>query len=74
MKLKFNVIINDFLCRFTGLGNDSSNMAVMEVTLPSGYTADPDSIPNLRASPYVQRVETKDGDTVVVLYFDKVNK
>lgn len=47
-------------------------MAVMEVTLPSGYTADPDSIPNLRASPYVQRVETRDGDTVVVLYFDKV--
>lgn len=48
-------------------------MAVMEVTLPSGYTADPDSIPSLKASPFVQRVETRDGDTVVVLYFDKVN-
>jgi hypothetical protein len=48
-------------------------MAVMEVTLPSGYTADPDSIPNLRASPFVQRVETRDGDTVVVLYFDNVS-
>lgn len=59
---------------FTGLGNGSSNMAVMEVTLPSGYTADPDSIPNLRASPFIQRVETKDGDTVVVLYFDNMTR
>ncbi|XP_059473013.1 CD109 antigen-like isoform X2 [Neocloeon triangulifer] len=59
---------------FTGLGNISSNMAVMEVSLPSGYTADPDSLPSLRSAPFVQRVETQDGDTKVVLYFDKMGR
>jgi len=47
-------------------------MAVMEVSLPSGFTADRDALPSLELSQNVRRVETKDGDTVVVLYFDKV--
>lgn len=47
-------------------------MAVMEVSLPSGFTVDPDSLPSLQSSQSVKRVETKDGDTVVMLYFDKV--
>ena len=44
----------------------------MEVTLPSGFTVDADALPSLRTSQNVKRVETKNGDTVVVLYFDKV--
>ena len=47
-------------------------MAVMEVNLPSGYTVDSDSLPSLKVTQYVKRVETRDGDTVVVLYFEKV--
>lgn len=47
-------------------------MAVMEVTLPSGFSVDSDALPSLRNSPNVKRVETKEGDTVVMLYFDKV--
>ena len=47
-------------------------MAVMEVTLPSGFTVDTDALPSLEVSQHVRRVETKNGDTVVVLYFDKV--
>lgn len=57
--------------RFRG-GNDS-NMVVMEVTLPSGYTVDSDALPSLQLSNKVKRVETKDGDSVVMLYFDKVS-
>lgn len=49
-------------------------MVVMEVSLPSGFTADRDSLPSLEVSQNVKRVETKDGDTIVVLYFDKVYK
>lgn len=56
--------------RFRG-GNDS-NMVVMEVTLPSGYTVDNDALPSLQLSNNVKRIETKDGDSVVMLYFDKV--
>jgi CD109 antigen len=63
----------NFSCRFVGTqGTNESNMAVMEVTLPSGFTVDADALPSLRMSQNVKRVETKNGDTVVVLYFDKV--
>ena len=51
---------------------NESNMAVMEVSLPSGFTVDMDSLPSLEVSQNVKRVETKNGDTMVVLYFDKV--
>ncbi|XP_043275099.1 CD109 antigen-like isoform X2 [Venturia canescens] len=51
---------------------NESNMAVMEVNLPSGFTVDMDSLPSLETSQNVKRVETKNGDTMVVLYFDKM--
>lgn len=51
---------------------NESNMAVMEVNLPSGFTVDRDSLPSLEMSSYVKRVETRNGDTMVILYFDKV--
>lgn len=47
-------------------------MAVMEINLPSGFTADMDSLPSLLLSNMVKKVETKNGDTAIVLYFDKV--
>ncbi|XP_071630313.1 thioester-containing protein 1 allele R1-like [Temnothorax longispinosus] len=49
-------------------------MAVMEVSLPSGFTVDRDSLPSLEISSHVKRVETRNGDTMVVLYFDKMVK
>ncbi|CAB0016198.1 unnamed protein product, partial [Nesidiocoris tenuis] len=52
------------------VGGKESNMAVMEVTLPSGYTIDNDGIKSLKLTNNVKRVETKDDDTIVVLYFD----
>ena len=47
-------------------------MAVIEVTLPSGYVADQDALMDLRKDENVKLVETKDQDTVLVMYFDKV--
>ncbi|CAG9766032.1 unnamed protein product [Ceutorhynchus assimilis] len=49
-----------------------SNMAVMEVSLPSGFTADRDSLPSLEVSQNVQKVETSHGDTRVILYFNNL--
>lgn len=53
-----------------------SNMVVLEVSLPSGFTAESDLLYALTKTPNVKKVETKDGDTVIVLYFDnlKVNE
>ncbi|KAJ8680026.1 hypothetical protein QAD02_015813 [Eretmocerus hayati] len=51
---------------------NESNMAVMEVSFPSGFTVDQDALPSLELSQHVRRVETKNGDTMIVLYFDKM--
>ncbi|XP_049537268.1 CD109 antigen-like isoform X7 [Anopheles darlingi] len=55
-------------------GQNVSNMAVMEVSFPSGFTADSDTLPSLENTPYIKKVETKDGDTTVVLYFDSLDQ
>ncbi|XP_050479205.1 thioester-containing protein 1 allele R1-like isoform X2 [Bombus huntii] len=53
---------------------NESNMVVMEVSLPSGFTVDKESLPSLEVSQNVKRVETKNGDTVVILYFDEMSR
>ncbi|XP_023015119.2 thioester-containing protein 1 allele R1 isoform X1 [Leptinotarsa decemlineata] len=54
--------------------NPQSNMAVMEVTLPSGYTADTDALPSLEVSQNVQKVETSHGLTRIILYFNNITR
>lgn len=51
-----------------------SNMAVMEVQFPSGFTADLDTLPSLEISENVRKVETKNDDTTVVVYFDHLTR
>ncbi|XP_021702204.1 CD109 antigen isoform X12 [Aedes aegypti] len=55
-------------------GQNKSNMAVMEVGFPSGFTADSDTLPSLENTEYIKKVELKDGDTVVVMYFDSLDR
>uniref|UniRef100_A0A6P4ES42 TEP1-F n=1 Tax=Drosophila rhopaloa TaxID=1041015 RepID=A0A6P4ES42_DRORH len=50
-----------------------SNMAVMEVQLPSGFLADADDLKRTKSSPDVKIVETKKGDTMVVVYFESLS-
>lgn len=45
-------------------------MVILEVTLPSGYTAESDTLLNVSNSYNVKKVETKNGDTTFVVYFD----
>lgn len=47
-----------------------SNMVVLEVSLPSGFTAESDTLKTLLQIKDVKKVETKKSDTVVVIYFD----
>ncbi|XP_013104382.2 CD109 antigen [Stomoxys calcitrans] len=47
-----------------------SNMAVMEIYLPSGYKTDHDSLQFIRSTALVQRVDTKNDETVIIVYFD----
>ncbi|XP_037921191.1 CD109 antigen-like isoform X10 [Hermetia illucens] len=49
-----------------------SNMAVMEVNLPSGFTVDQDGLADIEGTESVKKVETKNGETVAVIYFDSL--
>ncbi|XP_017123674.1 CD109 antigen-like [Drosophila elegans] len=49
-----------------------SNMAVMEVQLPSGYIADDEDLANTKSAAAVKIAETKKDDTMVVVYFDSL--
>ncbi|XP_017126612.1 alpha-2-macroglobulin-like [Drosophila elegans] len=70
VKLQLNVCVD-----FVEKGKyKESNMAILEVSLPSGYTADQDSFKDIRNIARVRLVETKNGDSVVVVYFEKLAK
>ncbi|XP_016962296.1 CD109 antigen [Drosophila biarmipes] len=49
-----------------------TNMALMQVQLPSGYVSDPESFADIKAISDVKSVETKDEDTEVHIYFEKM--
>lgn len=49
-----------------------SNMAVMEVELPSGFTFDLDSKDALMSTKNVKKVELENSDTKIVIYFDHI--
>ncbi|XP_055840284.1 CD109 antigen isoform X8 [Episyrphus balteatus] len=53
-------------------GEKESNMAVMEVSLPSGYTANTDSFDKIKEVEGVKRVDSKNSDSALDIYFDKV--
>ncbi|QQP52137.1 CD109 antigen, partial [Caligus rogercresseyi] len=54
--------------------SDASNMAVMEIDLPSGYTVDATSLPSLKRYQGVTRVEASRRNTRVILYFKDIGK
>lgn len=54
---------------------NSTNMAVIEAELPTGFVADLQSIQEkLKGNPNVKKIETKNGNTVVVIYLDSVSQ
>ncbi|XP_070500619.1 thioester-containing protein 1 allele R1-like [Chironomus tepperi] len=52
---------------------ERSNMAIMEVTLPSGFAFETGNTNELLKTEKVKRVETKHADTVMMVYFDDID-
>lgn len=50
-----------------------TNMVVLEVHTPSGYTVEKDTLTSLLSLKTVKKIETKDGETVVIVYIDQLN-
>ncbi|XP_017097884.3 thioester-containing protein 1 allele R1 [Drosophila bipectinata] len=57
-----------------GEAEQRSNMAVMEVQLPSGFVVDRDTLPTLESSDRIKKVETQNRNTKVVIYFDYLDR
>lgn len=56
-----------------GADGSTSNMAVVEAELPTGFVADLQAIQEkLKGNAIVKKIETKNGNTVVVIYLDNV--
>jgi CD109 antigen len=68
--MQFTVCVN----YIEGGSSRTSNMAVMEVNLPSGFTANMDSLPALKRYKGVKKVETEKSETKVVLYFEMLTR
>lgn len=49
-------------------------MAVLEVPLPSAFTAEKDLFYKLTKTKKSEKVETKNGETAIVIYFDSLSK
>lgn len=48
-----------------------SNMVVLEIAMPSGFVVNTEILNNLKNTvPTIKRIETKNGDTVAIIYFD----
>ncbi|XP_037957339.1 pregnancy zone protein [Teleopsis dalmanni] len=58
---------------YTGEG-DASNMAILEVELPSGYIAEKETFEEINKVKRVRQIETKKDDTVIVVYFESLHK
>ncbi|XP_053958136.1 murinoglobulin-1-like [Anastrepha ludens] len=53
---------------------EASNMALLEISLPSGYVADEESFKQIEAVPRVRQVEGKQSNTLIVVYFESLSK
>lgn len=49
-------------------------MVVLEVSLPSGFIAEKDMVDKLLETENIKKVETTNGDTTIVVYFDSLSK
>lgn len=63
----------DVCVQYTGEG-EASNMAILEVPLPSGYVADTEGFEQIEKVENVRLVETKHKESVIEIYFDSLHK
>lgn len=52
--------------------DNQSNMVIMEIELPSGYVTESDTLVKLANVYNIKKIETKNADTMYVVYFDNL--
>uniref|UniRef100_A0A1B0G6L1 TEP1-F n=1 Tax=Glossina morsitans morsitans TaxID=37546 RepID=A0A1B0G6L1_GLOMM len=66
-------LLMDVCVDYIGEG-DSSNMALLEISLPSGFVIDEDSLENLKQIEGASNIEVKNSASLLVIYFDHLHK
>ena len=51
---------------------NATNMVIMEANLPSGYTSQADLNENLKNNELVQKIETKNSESVIIVYLNNL--
>lgn len=62
------------VCTSPVKGYNQTNMAVMEVNVPSGYAINTDRLKNLFHYPQIKRFDTDDAESKVVMYFESLKE
>lgn len=69
----YNLILNICTSFIAGADGDTSNMAVIEAELPTGFVVDFLTIKEaLDKIKDVEKIETRNSNTIVVIYLDNV--
>lgn len=69
----YNLVLNICTSFISAADGNTSNMAVVEAELPTGFVADLQTIKEkLDKTQSVKKIETRNGNTVVVIYLDNV--
>lgn len=53
--------------------SNATNMVIMEANLPTGFKTEAEISRDLVENDFIQRIETKNDETIMVLYFDKLS-
>lgn len=70
----YSLVLNVCTSFIAGNDSDTTNMALIEAELPTGFTADIQTTKNALASVKgFKKVETKKGNTIVVIYLDNLS-
>lgn len=70
----YSLVLNICTLFIAGNDNDTTNMALIEAELPTGFTADLQTTKNfLSTVKGFKKVETKKGNSIIVIYLDNLS-
>lgn len=70
----YSLVLNICASFIAGADGNTTNMAIVEAELPTGFTADLETTKKaLAAVKGFKRAETKNGNTIIVIYLDNLS-
>ncbi|XP_075152793.1 thioester-containing protein 1 allele S1-like [Haematobia irritans] len=69
-----NAMSLDICCTYRPMTEEEkfTNMVILEVQFPSGFTANPENIEKLRDEEFISRIDSRNDGTKLMIYFEKL--